>query len=160
MIDPVNKTDWLALTDEPLSYDRALEWVNGASWGAVVGFSGVVRDHAEGRTGVTAIEYEAYEEHVLDRFAALTSAARTSWPDLGRIVVWHRHGLVLTGESSVVTAVSSPHRAEAFDACRYLIDTLKATAPIWKREHWPGGAEWSPASHDLETVQPARAKGK
>ncbi len=156
VIDPVNGSDWLALTDEPLSYAAALEWVGGPGWGGVVGFSGLVRDHAEGRTGVTAIDYEAYDEQVLPRFRELADATRGQWPAVGRIVVWHRVGRVETGESSVVVAVSSPHRAEAFEACRYLIDGLKESAPIWKREHWPGGSDWSPAAR---SIQPVRAEG-
>ena len=154
MIEPVSDADWLALTGEALAAAVALEWVNGPGWGGVASFSGVVRDHAEDRTGVTGIEYEAYEEQVVTRFAALVATARDRWPELGRIVIWHRVGLVQTGDPSVVIAVSAPHRAEAFDACRYLIDTLKATVPIWKREHWPGGAEWSSAAHGLEPVRP------
>jgi molybdopterin synthase catalytic subunit len=152
VIDPVNDGDWLALTDETLPFNEALEWVNGAAWGGVAGFLGVVRDHAEGRTGVTAIDYEAYEEHVLPRFADLAAHARRQWPELGRIVIWHRIGLVALGEASVAIAVSAPHRGEALDACRYLIDTLKATVPIWKREHWPGGAAWSTDAHGVEPV--------
>jgi molybdopterin synthase catalytic subunit len=149
VIDPGDSSDWLALTDEPLSYPAALEWVSGGRWGGVVGFSGVVRDHAEGRTGVTAIDYEAYDEHVLAKLTELAAGARERWPDVGRIVIWHRLGRVSTGESSVVIAVSTPHRAEAFAACRHLIDSLKETVPIWKREHWSGGSDWSPASKAL-----------
>ncbi|HET9092757.1 MAG TPA: molybdenum cofactor biosynthesis protein MoaE [Acidimicrobiales bacterium] len=156
MTDAVGDGDWLTLTGGPLSYATALEWVGGPGWGAVTGFAGLVRDHAEERTGVTAIDYEAYEEHVVPRFRELAASARKRWPELGKIVIWHRVGRVATGEASVVIAVSSPHRGEAFDACRYLIDTLKATVPIWKREHWPGGAEWSPAAHGLEPVAPPR----
>ncbi|MGO9912694.1 MAG: molybdenum cofactor biosynthesis protein MoaE [Acidimicrobiales bacterium] len=158
MIDPANDTDWLALTDESLPFDEALGWVSGAAWGAVASFLGIVRDHAEGRTDVTAIEYEAYDTHVVPRFAEMAAGAREQWPEIGRIVVWHRTGLVALGEASVAIAVSAPHRGEALDACRYLIDTLKATVPIWKREHWPGGAEWSPAAHGLEPVA-GKARG-
>ena len=154
--DAVGDGDWLTLTGAPLSYATALEWVGGPGWGAVAGFAGLVRDHAEGRTGVTAIDYEAYEEHVVPRFRELAASARELWPELRKIVIWHRVGRVAMGEPSVVIAVSSPHRREAFDACRYLIDTLKAAVPIWKREHWPGGAEWSPAAHGLEPVFPPR----
>ncbi|MHB1988243.1 MAG: molybdenum cofactor biosynthesis protein MoaE [Acidimicrobiales bacterium] len=144
-----NDANWLALTADPLSSSEALTWVSGAHFGAVACFLGVVRDHAEGRTGVTAIDYEAYEEQVVPRFSDLAAHARDTWPELGRLVIWHRIGLVGLGEASVVVAVSSPHRKEALAACSYLIDMLKATVPIWKREHWPGGAEWSPATHGL-----------
>lgn len=151
-MEPVEGSDWLALTSEPLRLDAALDWAGGRAWGGVVGFSGVVRETAEGRTGVSAIDYEAYDPQVLPRFAEIAAGARRQWPEVGRLVVWHRTGRVETGESSVVVAASAPHRAEAFDACRYLIDTLKSTVPIWKREHWPGGSDWSPAAHPIRPV--------
>ena len=144
--------NWLELTPEPLSSERALGWVERPSCGAVVCFVGTVRDHAEGRTGVKAIDYEAYTLQVLPRFEAIAAAARERWPELGRIVVWHRVGHVQLGEASVVVAVSTPHRAEAFEACRYVIDTLKATTPIWKRETWEGGTDWSLAARPVEPV--------
>lgn len=140
------------LTTEPLDNAAALSWVEGEQFGAVVGFFGVVRDHAEGRSGVVAVDYEAYEEHVLPRLAGLAAAARESVSDVGRIVLWHRTGRLAVGETSVAVAVSSPHRAEAFDACRLLIDTLKTTVPIWKLEHWEGGSDWSPSAHGIEDV--------
>lgn len=148
--DPPAGDDWLMLTTEPLPHALALEWVEGERFGAVVGFLGVVRDHAEGRRGVIAVDYEAYEEQVLPRLSDLALAARKRVPDVGRIVLWHRTGRLEVGETSVAVAVSSPHRAEAFDACRYLIDTLKTTVPIWKLEHWEGGADWSPSAHRIE----------
>ena len=122
------------------------------SCGAVACFVGIVRDHAEGRSGVKSIEYEAYTLQVLPRFEAIAATARDRWADVGRIVVWHRVGHVLLGEASVVVAVSTPHRAEAFEACRYIIDTLKATTPIWKRETWEGGTDWSSAARPVESV--------
>jgi len=142
--------NWLELTPEPLVVERALEWVERPSCGAVASFVGTVRDTAEGRAGVKAIDYEAYTLQVLPRFEAIAATARERWPDLGRVLIWHRVGHILLGEASVVVAVSTPHRAEAFEACRYLIDTLKATAPIWKRETWEGGTDWSPAARPVE----------
>jgi len=152
-IDPPEGDDWLVLSDEVLSRATALEWVEGERWGGVVGFFGVVRDHAEGRTGVVAVDYEAYDEQVLPRLSELAVAARSRVPDLGRIVLWHRTGHLAVGETSVAVVVSAPHRGEAFDACRFLIDTLKATLPIWKLEHWAGGSDWSPSSHVVEEVK-------
>lgn len=142
--------NWLELTAEPLPVERALEWAEMPSCGAVACFVGTVRDHAEGRTGVRTIDYEAYVDQVLPRFEAIVKAARERWPEIGRTAVWHRAGLCGLGEASVVVVVSTPHRAEAFDACRYLIDTLKATTPIWKRETWEGGTDWSPAARPIE----------
>jgi len=146
----VQGDNWLELTPEPLPLERAADWVEKPSCGAVVCFVGTVRDHAEGRTGVRSIEYEAYTLQVLPRFEAIVAVARERWPDLGRVVVWHRVGHIQLGEASVVVAVSTPHRAEAFEACLYLIDTLKATTPIWKRETWDGGTDWSPAARPVE----------
>ena len=146
----VQGEDWLELTTEPLATARALAWAERPSCGAVACFVGKVRDHAEGRTGVLAIDYEAYTAQVLPRFEAIVEAARERWPALGRTVVWHRIGHIELGEASVVVVVSTPHRAEAFEACRFVIDTLKATVPIWKRETFEGGTDWSLASRPIE----------
>lgn len=115
-------------------------------------FTGTVRDFADGRPGVTALEYEAYEEAVEPRLTAIAGEARRRWPDLGRIVLLHRAGRLAVGESSVAVAVSAPHRDEAFAAARYCIDTLKEAVPIWKREEWEGGAGWSPRSSPVTEV--------
>jgi molybdopterin synthase catalytic subunit len=151
--------DWLALTEAALPRAEALEWVEGERWGGVVGFFGVVRDHAEGRTGVIAVDYEAYDEQVLPRLVELAAAARSRLPELGRIVLWHRTGRLAVGETSVAVVVSAAHRAEAFEGCRFLIDTLKVTVPIWKLEHWSGGSGWSPSAHPLEDVQEREGSG-
>jgi molybdopterin synthase catalytic subunit len=150
VLAPSQGDNWLELTPEPLVSERALEWVQRPDCGAVACFVGTVRDHAEGRTDVKAIDYEAYTLQVLPRFEAITAAARERWRDLGRVAVWHRVGHLLLGEASVVVAVSTPHRAEAFEACRYLIDTLKETSPIWKRESWEGGTDWSPTARPVQ----------
>lgn len=113
--------------------------------GAVVVFLGTVRDHSPGKEGVTHLEYEAYREQVEAKISAIVAEAQQNWPLLG-VVVEHRVGRVELGEASVGVAVSSAHRAEAFEAARYLIDELKQRAPIWKKEHWPGGAEWAEGS--------------
>jgi molybdopterin synthase catalytic subunit len=115
--------------------------------GAVCLFLGTVRDHAPGREGVTHLEYEAYEEMVERRMGEVVAEARRRWPLLGVAVV-HRLGTLDVGEVSVCVAVSAPHRDEAFAAARFLIDEVKARAPIWKKEHWLGGAEWvRPGEH-------------
>ena len=141
--------DWVALTDAPLDVQRAADWVAVPDCGAVVVFSGLVRDHAEGTAGVTHIDYEAYAEQVLPRLTDLATEARRRWPDIGRMVLWHREGRVQLSESSVVVAVSTPHRGSAFEACQFGIDTLKATVPIWKKEFWDGGSEWARASQHI-----------
>lgn len=157
MIEGERGGDWVELRGEELPLAEALAWVVEPSSGAVASFIGTVRDHAEGRHDVSAIDYEAYEPQVVSRLEALAADARRRWPDLGRVVLWHRVGSVRLGEASVAVVVSAPHRGDALEACRYLIDTLKATVPIWKREHWPGGAEWSPASQPLREIGEERA---
>lgn len=113
--------------------------------GATVLFLGTVRDHSEGKEGVTHLDYEVYEEMVEGKIAEIVEEALRSWPILG-CVVEHRSGRVDLGQASVAVAVSCAHRADAFDAAEYIIDRLKSEAPIWKKEFWPGGAEWSRGS--------------
>lgn len=144
--------DWIALTREPLDLQRASQWVARPDCGAVVTFSGLVRDHAEGTTDVTHIDYEAWAEQVEPRLVAVAVEARRRWPTLGRIVLWHREGVVHLSEPSVVVAVSAPHRGEAFEAARFGIDTLKATVPIWKKEHWAGGSTWARGAQHIVDV--------
>jgi molybdopterin synthase catalytic subunit len=146
--------DWFALTDQSLPVGRAYDWAVRPDCGAVVVFSGTVRDHAEGRPGVQSLEYEAYEAAATGRFAAIAAEARRQWPGVGRIALWHRTGLLAVGESAVVVVVSAPHRAEAFEAARYAIDTLKAAAPIWKHETWRDGAGWGTDAVPIGSVEP------
>lgn len=142
MRTPQDSDTWVGLTDQPLPVDVATGWVVRPDCGAVVVFSGTARDHAEGRPGVSLLEYEAYEEQVTPRLRSIVDEARVRWPGVGRMVLLHRTGPVPVGESAVVVAVSAPHRAAAFEAARFGIDTLKATVPIWKRETWEGGESW------------------
>lgn len=109
--------------------------------GATVVFSGTARNHSPGREGVAFLEYDAYLEHVEGKIAEICWEALDRWPVLAAAVE-HRVGRVEIGEPSVVVAVSTAHRDDAFEAARYIIDELKSRAPIWKREHWPGGADW------------------
>jgi molybdopterin synthase catalytic subunit len=132
--------------------ETALDWAVRPGCGAVVSFVGTVRDHAEGRPGVTGIEYEAYADHVEPRLSAIASAARDRWDRLGRVVLLHRVGPLGVTEASVVVVTSAPHRDEAFTAARFCIDTLKATVPIWKRESWSGGVEWGSDATDVVGV--------
>ena len=149
---PASGDDWVALTDGPLPVESALGWVGLPACGAQVLFSGTVRDHADGRPGVTALEYEAYAGQVEPRLASLAREARARWPGLGRVVLLHRVGRLELGECSVVVVVSAPHRGEAFEAARWCIDTLKATAPIWKKETWAGGEGWGTRAQPVGEV--------
>lgn len=133
---------WLGLSSAPLPVADALSWAVRPDCGGLVLFSGTARDHAEGRPGVEQLEYEAYESQVVPRLAEVAGEARARWPSVGRIALLHRTGVLAVGESAVVVVVSAPHRAEAFEAARFCIDTLKRSVPIWKRETWAGGESW------------------
>lgn len=133
--------DWVSVSESPIEASALVEFVQHPTVGAVVTFLGTVRNHAPGKAGVTHLVYEAYREVVESKIGELVGEARQKWPIVA-VAVAHRVGRVDVGESSVGVAVSSAHRADAFEAARYLIDELKSRAPIWKQEHWPGGEEW------------------
>jgi molybdopterin synthase catalytic subunit len=138
--------DWLALTDAALPLAAVHEWLVEPGCGGQVVFTGTVRDHADGREGVTGLQYEAYTEQVVPRLERICAAARGRWPGLGRLALLHRTGPLAVGEVSVVVGAAAPHRGEAFEAARYCIDTLKASVPIWKKETWDDGSDWSPSA--------------
>ena len=129
----------LNLHSTPLNVGGAIEAASAGDSGAVAVFVGTTRreTNASGRE-LIALEYEAYREMAEDQMRQLAEEARRRWP-IGRIVMLHRTGIVKIGEPSVLVAVSTPHRAEAFEACRFLIDKLKAQATIWKKEVWGDG---------------------
>ena len=108
--------------------------------GAVCVFVGVVRDENQGR-GVERLEYEAYEDMALPLMKDIAAEARRRYP-VSEVRLVHRLGRLEIGEASVVVAVAAPHRDEAFAACRFAIDTLKAKVPIWKKEHYSDGTAW------------------
>lgn len=147
-----NAPDWVALTDEVLPVDAAMGWATTPGSGAVVTFSGVVRDHSEGRPGVTGLSYEAYESEALRRLTDVAAETRRRWPVVERLALLHRVGDLELSDTSVVVVASAPHRPEAFEAARFAIDTLKETVPIWKREHWEGGSDWGECAHDVRPV--------
>lgn len=135
------------LTDEPLSADAAQAFVTLPAAGAVVCFTGTVRAESEGRA-VAALSYEAYEDEAIRRMRALADDLCARWPSLTAVFMEHRTGTLAVGEPAVVVAVSAPHREAAFAAARDGIDTLKATVPIWKKEHWTDGAARWPGLPD------------
>jgi molybdopterin synthase catalytic subunit len=146
---PTEGDDWLGLTGAELPICDAYEWAVRPDCGAVVFFSGTVRDHSEGRDDVQHLTYEAYDEQVVPRLRSIADETRARWASVGRLVLLHRTGRLELGESSVVVVASAPHRPDAFAAARFAIDALKATAPIWKHEVWEGGADWGTDAHDL-----------
>jgi len=133
--------DVIVVGPEQIDASQLIELVGDPQCGAVALFLGTVRAHSEGKEGVTHLEYEAYDDVADRKIAEIVAEARERW-DVVRIAVVHRVGSLDVGEASVAVAVGSGHRSEAFAAARYVIDELKARVPIWKKEHWPGGAEW------------------
>ncbi len=133
--------DWLALSSEPLPVAEASAWAVLPSCGAVVTFTGTVRDHADGRSGVTSLGYEAYAEHATARLGAVAAEVRARHPMVGRLAILHRVGRLEVTDAAVVVVASAPHRDEAFAAARLAIDATKASVPIWKRESWGEGTE-------------------
>ncbi|MBV8694971.1 MAG: molybdenum cofactor biosynthesis protein MoaE, partial [Ktedonobacteraceae bacterium] len=111
-----------------------------ASVGGIVVFEGVVRDNARGKH-IRYLEYDVYQEMAELQIGSIIAEVRQRW-GVERVAVAHRFGRMEVGEASVIIAVASPHRAEAFEACRYIIDTLKTTVPIWKKEVAIDGEEW------------------
>ena len=136
------EADRVELCDAPINIGELYEWALTPACGAVVVFSGIVRDHAEGRSGVTSLSYEAYREVAEQKMQEVVSEARRRFPTAGRIAVVHRLGELQLTESSVVVVAAAPHRPEAFDAARYCIDALKQSVPIWKKETWATGSDW------------------
>jgi molybdopterin synthase catalytic subunit len=129
------------LTHEPIDYQALTEEVRRNGCGAVVLFLGTVRDLTDGRETV-ALDYEAYPGMAEKKMAEIEQQTRARWP-VGEMVTVHRLGQMDVGEISVAVAVSCPHRAEAFEACRHAIDRLKELVPIWKKENWADGStEW------------------
>lgn len=152
---PIEGDEWLGLSTQPLPVEVAGAWASRPDCGGIVTFVGTARDHSDGRPDVQLLEYEAYEDQVVPRLARIADETRTRWTSVGRIVMLHRVGRLEVGDTAVVVVASAPHRDEAFHAARFCIDTLKASAPIWKKETWEGGSSWGlEAQHvtDPETV--------
>ena len=132
----------LAIGREPLQLERLVAAVardRGAD-GAIASFLGVVRNHNAGR-GVRYLEYEAYEPLAIKVFERIEGETRDRWPGV-RLALHHRIGRLDIGDASVAIAAASPHRADAFAACRYAIERVKQIAPIWKHEFFEGGDVW------------------
>jgi molybdopterin synthase catalytic subunit len=138
---PTERT-WCLVGDALPDLADAIAWATTPGTGAVVTFTGAVRDHAPGYHGVTAITYEVFEAEASRRLAAVAAAAQSTWPELHRVALWHRSGLVPLGGASVQVVVGSAHRGPAFRGAQFCIDVLKACLPVWKLEHSNGGSGW------------------
>lgn len=130
--------DSLAITLAPLDLEEIYQLADDPANGAVVVMSGTVRNQTDGKE-VVYLEYQAYEPMAMVVFQQIATQIRQQWADANKVVIHHRIGKLKIGEISVLVAVGCPHRAEAFEACRFAIDTLKHNAPIWKKEHWADG---------------------
>ena len=142
------------VTPDPLDVSQTVDAVASPDCGAVATFIGLVRDHNLGRQ-VRSLDYECYEPLAVSSLERIAAEAATEWPG-ARLAIAHRIGSLAIGEASVVIAAASPHRADAFAACRYAIERIKQIVPIWKREHFAGGDSWiegATANPDDETAR-------
>jgi len=128
------------LTDKTIDVQQVIRSVETKDAGALNVFIGTVRNNAKGKN-VIQLEFEAYETMAVAEMKTIVEEAFRRW-SLLHCSVSHRVGVLVPGETAVVIAVSSPHRKESFEACQYIIDTLKLTVPIWKKEVFEGGEEW------------------
>ena len=133
--------DIYRVVTEPLSPDAIADEVDDPGAGGIVIFSGVVRNETGGRP-VKFLEYEAHAPMAEVKMREIGEAVRGRWPGVKRVAMLHRIGRLEIGEASVLIAVAAAHRGDAFEACRYAIDTLKHTVPVWKKEHFEDGEVW------------------
>jgi len=127
-------SDWIEILATPLDVGRAVEFVTDPAAGGIATFLGTTRADQN----MAALDYEAYTEMAMQQLRSLAGQARGRWPII-KIALLHRTGRVEVAQPSVIIAVSTPHRADAFEACRFLIDSLKKDVAIWKKEVWADG---------------------
>lgn len=135
----------IAITSDPIDFSSAYKYVQTEQAGAVDFFFGIVRDNSPDaggqRQAVERLEYEAYDGMAIREMQKIADEACRRWSVL-RYVIIHRKGVLRIGEMAVLIGVATPHRADAFEACRYMIDTIKQTVPIWKKEILDNGEVW------------------
>jgi molybdopterin synthase catalytic subunit len=153
--EDVRSSVWL--TRERIPTEAILDKIKAGPDGAVVVFDGIVRNHTRGRQTLF-LDYHGYEEMALEQMRTLAAQAKEKF-SVREVVLVHRLGRLEIGESSVLIVVASAHRAAAFDACRWLIDTLKKTVPIWKKEHFVDGAVWADGEPFPEEIVPQGSAG-
>ncbi len=146
--------DLILLVRNVIDADALINHVRTGGDGAIVTFDGCVRNQSHGRRTLY-LDYEAYESMALAKISEIAAEVHATFP-IDRVAVAHRLGRLEIGETSVFIAVSAPHRAAAFDACRFAIDTLKRSVPIWKKEYFEDGAVWAdgelpPVRQDTQT---------
>ena len=148
--------DIFQLVREPIDFGTLIRHVRGPEDGAIVTFDGFVRNQSHNRRTLY-LDYEAYEPMALAKMREIAAELRQHYR-IHRLAIVHRLGRLEIGETSVFIAVSAPHRAAAFDACRFAIDTLKRTVPIWKKEYFEDGAVWADGELPPAPVATPRAK--
>jgi len=130
----------IRITNEALDIASCVDWVMGPESGGIDVFIGTVRSETKGKR-VVQLEFEAYQNMALSEMKKIAAYALQKWP-VHKIIIHHRKGVLQIGQIPVIIAVSAAHRAGAFEACRYIIDTLKETVPIWKKEVFEDGEVW------------------
>ena len=130
----------VSITDKPIDFNKVVKAVHRDAAGALCLFLGTIRDKTDAKE-VIRLEYDSYDSMAVLEMEKLCDRAKEKWDNIAVEIV-HRKGVMQTGEIAVAIAVSTPHRKESFDACRFIIDTLKETVPIWKKEVFEGGEEW------------------
>jgi molybdopterin synthase catalytic subunit len=145
------------VTEEALDPQRLTDLVRRDEAGAVVLFHGVVRNHSQGRR-VLHLEYDAYPSMALKKMRQVAEEVRSRW-SITDIAISHRIGRLGIGETSLLVAVSAPHRREAFEACHHAVDRIKEIVPVWKKETWEGGESWV-EGHPVMVTKAARSAGR
>ncbi|MBD1391992.1 molybdenum cofactor biosynthesis protein MoaE [Mucilaginibacter glaciei] len=130
----------IEIFETPLNTQSCIEWIMSPASGGIDVFIGTVRNATKGKM-VLKLEFEAYKPMAISEMSKITQQAFEKWP-VQKILIHHRTGTLQVGEIPVIIAVSAAHRDAAFDACRYVIDTLKQTVPIWKKEFFEDGKVW------------------
>jgi len=128
------------ISDKPLELEKITQLVTDDACGAIDIFVGTVRDQTKGKK-VLQLDFEAYEKMAVSEMAKLAEEAAERWP-VKKMAIHHRVGSLSIGETAVIIAVSTPHRNASFEACKFVIDTLKQTVPIWKKEIFEDGEVW------------------
>lgn len=130
----------ILITDNQLDINQCLQWVSSPNCGGIDIFVGTVRNQTKGKK-VIKLEFEAYEKMALHQMSLIADSILERW-NVEKILIHHAVGSLIVGEIPVIIAVAAPHRDAAFEACRYAIDTLKETVPIWKKEFFEDGEVW------------------
>jgi molybdopterin synthase catalytic subunit len=130
----------IKISAEPLAIESCINWVMSPGCGGINVFVGTVRNQTKGKK-VIRLEFEAYESMAIKEMTRIAEDVLKKWP-VEKILIHHRTGVLQTGDVPVVIAVAAAHRDTAFTACRYAIDTLKETVPIWKKEFFEDGETW------------------